>query len=378
MTEEAKDQVTEAKPGEQSEEKQLSMDEHFDKGWDELELVTAQENAAKAKPKEEAKPAKEKIETGDSTSKPYKTIKHQGKMVPVATEAEYDTLASQGLDYTKKTQGLADDRRAAEKEVQKKADNLADEVAKVGAQLDKLIAAGVLPEKVGASIKAKVATAEETVDDAGKVDEEDKAIYAEFQIDPANAYPHEKKTVKAIAEMRKELQQLRIERATEVVEQAVAAERENFPYEDIKDDQGEDLTKKQLWAAVVAKKQMAGVANPDVKTIVGWAREAVRDLHDKQRNGKPAEITDDMDPAEFMKKFPKLAQTLKVTAGAQAIEEAEAEKAKVPPSLKTAARPADLTRKTKADAGQHKSCHDYIDEGFAKLDPETIRSLTGG
>lgn len=369
----SEDQAT----GQSTTEKPLSLDESFNKGWDELELVTEQERAAKVKPAEETKPA-EKIDTGgDSTSKkPFKVLKVQGKELAVATEAEYDALASKGADYTRKTQALADDRRGAEAEVKKEEDRLAAASARMETFLQKLIDKGYVPEKVGAAAKAKVATAEEAVDDAGKVDEDDKAIYAEFQIDPANAYPHEKKTVKAIAEMRKELQQLRLERATEIVEKATAEERENFPYDDIKDDQGEDLTKKQLWALVVAKKQLSGIEKPDIKMITGWAREAVRDLHDKQRNGKPAEITDDMDPAEFMKKFPKLAQTLKVTVGAKAIEENDAERAKVPPSIKAATRPADLTRKPKADAGQRKSLDDYVDAGFE--DPETIKALTGG
>jgi len=372
----AEDQVADPKAGEQSQEKALSLDEQYDKGWEEVELATAQEKAAKAKPKEEAKAAEKTETTGDSTSKPYKVLRVGGKEIPVATEEEFIALAQKGADYTKKTQALADDRRGAEAEVKKEEDRLASAASRMEDLLNKLIAKGYVPEKVGAAIKANVAAAEETVDVEGKVDEEDKAIYAEFQIDPANAYPHEKKTVKAIAEMRKELQQLRLERATETAEKAIAEERENFPYDDIKDDQGEDLTKKQLWALVVAKKQLSGIEKPDIKMITGWAREAVRDLHDKQRTGKPAEITDDMDPAEFMKKFPKLAQTLKVTVGAKAIEENDAEKAKVPPSIKAATRPADLTRKPKADAGQRKSLDDFLDAGFN--DPETIKALTGG
>jgi hypothetical protein len=374
----AEDQVAEPKAGEQSLEKSPSLDEQFSRGWEQVEIATEQENAAKAKPKEEAKAA-EKKEPGDSTSKPYKVLKVGGKEIPVATEEEFIALAQKGADYTKKTQALADDRRGAEAEVKKEEDRLAAASTRMETLLQKIIDKGYVPEKVGAAVKAKVAAAGEAVDDAGKVDEDDKAIYEEFQIDPANAYPHEKKTVKAIAEMRKELQQLRLERATETAEKAIAEERENFPYDDIKDDQGEDLTKKQLWALVVAKKQLSGIEKPDIKMITGWAREAVRDLHDKQRNGKPAEISDDMDLAEFiefMKKFPKLAQTLKVTVGAKAIEENEAEKAKVPPSIKGATRPADLTRKPKADAGQRKSLDDYLDEGFK--DPETIKALTGG
>lgn len=374
MTEQA-DQVAEAKPGEQSQGKILGLDEQFDKGWEQVELATGQENAAKAKPAGDAKPA-EKKETGDLTSKPYKVLKVGGKEIPVANEEELIALAQKGADYTKKTQALADDRRAAEKEVQTKADRLADEVAKVGDQLDKLMKAGILPEKIGAAIKAKATEAQETVDDAGKADEEEKAIFTEFQIDPTSAYPHEKKIVKELVELRNFVREYRVEKATEVVQRAASEERENFPYEDIKNDQGEDLTEKEKWAIVVAKRQAAGIEKPDVKTISGWAREAVRELHDKQKNSKPSEIVDDMDPAEFMKKFPKLAASLKVTVGAKAIEENDAEKAKIPPSLKATIRPADLAKKTKADAGQHKSFEDFLEAGFK--DPETIKALTGG
>ena len=101
-------------------EKTLGLDEQFDKGWEEVELLTQQEQAAKAKPAEEAK-VETKKEAGTDTAKPFKVLKVGGKDVPVQTEDELVALAQKGYDYTRKTQLLADDRRAAEGEIKTKA-----------------------------------------------------------------------------------------------------------------------------------------------------------------------------------------------------------------------------------------------------------------
>jgi hypothetical protein len=164
-----------------------------------------------------------------------------------------------------------------------------------------------------------------------------------------------------------------------VLQKAIEEERENFPFDDIKDDQGTDLTRKQLGAILRQKRQDSGVEKPTVEQATTWAREAVRELHDLQRKSTPSAISDDMDPAEFAKKFPKLAAGLKGSQPAAASKAEDAQAAdKLPPTIKPTARPSDLTRRPRVDRGDRKSCDDYLEEGFK--DPETLRALgiTGG
>lgn len=373
-----KDQVAGQAAGEQSPEKPLSLDEQYDKGWEQVELLTSQENEAKAKakPKEKAPEeaaAGEKKEPGDSTVKPFRVLKVGGKDVPVATEEELNALAMKGLDYTKKTQALADDRRGAEAELKAKAEGLEGQAARMNELLDRLVAAGIVPEKVAAAKKASAEAAGDVAATEDKVGEEDEAIFKEFQMDPANAYPHEKSIVRTLAELRREVQEIRLERAKVILDQAIAEERENFPFENVVDDQGVDLTKKQFGALMTQKRMAAGIEKPTVDQMAKWAKESVRELHDLQRKPSGGEISDDMDPEEFAKKHPKLANALKTGAAAAAVEEADAARAKLPPSIKVAPKPSDLTRRTKADPGKRKSLDEFLEEGFN--DPETIKAL---
>lgn len=376
MSPETKDQVAGTSAEGQSKDAPLGLDEQFDKGWEQVELLTSEESKAKGKPAGEPK-AIEKKEPGEPAQKaPYKVLKVGGKEIPVQTEEEFIALAQKGADYTKKTQALADDRRTAEGELKTKSDGLESQAARMNELLDRLVAAGIVPEKVAAAKKAAAAEAGDAAETEGKVSDGDAAIFKEFEMDPANAYPHEKNIVRSLAELRRDLQDIRLERATEVVEKAIAEERENFPFDDIKDDQGVDLTRKQFGAMMSLKRQAAGIQKPTVDQVATWARETVREFHDLQKKGNAGDISDDMDPKEFAKRFPKLAASVKTEAGARAIEEAEDAKAKLPPTIKPTPRPSDLTRRQKVDTGGRKSFDDWLNEGFS--DPDTIKALSGG
>lgn len=359
------DQVPAAAP-EQS-EKPLTMDEQFDRGWEQVELITEQERKATAKPATPAPSAPPKDE-GDSTSKPYRVLKVGGKEISVGSEEELIALAQKGADYTKKTQALADERRDAEAKLKTETDTLASQAARMNELLDKLVAAGIVPEKIGAAHKQEPGAATPSEDKAA---DEDAAIYQEFQMDPLNAYPHEKKIVQTIASMRKELDSFKIARATDIVDAAIAEERENFPYDDIVDDHGQEVTKRQLSTIILGKKQMSGIDRPDIGQIEKWAREAVRELHQSQSLKSSASITDDMDPADFAKKFPSLASKIKGLGA----EDAQATRESVPPSIRPAQRPTDLRAKPKTVTGG-KSLDDFLNEGFS--DPDIIKAFTRG
>lgn len=106
---------------EKSEERVLPKEKPFSgsKMLKHLAQIEAEEELSK--PKEEVKeevekPAPEKkAEKQAKETKPFKTLKRKGEEVSVQTEKEYDKLASQGLDYTKKRQEDSDDRRSWEK-----------------------------------------------------------------------------------------------------------------------------------------------------------------------------------------------------------------------------------------------------------------------
>jgi len=368
MTE--KDQAAKAEAEGQSEEKE-TLDSLYDKGWEQVELLTQNERAAAAKPEEEAGGEKKTGEEAPPPTKPFKVLKVQGKEIPVMTEAEYETLAMKGLDYTKKTQSLADDRRAAESEFKSKEGELGAQIAKANELLDRMIASGIIPANVGKAAKKAAAEAgEEAAEGEGTPTDEDAAVFKRFGLDPQNAYPHEKAMVRSLSELESEIQQIRLERAQAKVDQAIAEERENFPYEDVKNDQGEDLTQQQITAMVMRRKQASGLSKPTVDQVVGWAREAVRELHDIQRKGAASDINDDTDPLEFAKRYPKLAKALR---GNGSEGEGQATKrADVPPAVKPSPRASDLTRK-KAVSPSGKSMEDYLEAGFA--DPDIIKAL---
>jgi len=354
-------------------EKTLGLDEQFDKGWEEVELLTQQEQAAKAKPAEEAK-VETKKEAGTDTAKPFKVLKVGGKDVPVQTEDELVALAQKGYDYTRKTQLLADDRRAAEGEIKTKAEGLETKAEQMNKLLDRMVELKIIPEKLSEAKKAAAVEAGEEAEASGETSEEDVEVFKRFGIDPANAYPHEKNMARSIAALERFVQESKLKDAQAVVDKAIAEERDNFPFDDVQNDKGEDLTQNQITSIVVRKRQQSGIAKPPIDQIATWAREAVRELHDIQRKSTTGAVSDDMDPAEFAKAHPKLAAALKGNGAASAGAE-ETAKTKLPPSVKPAPRASDLTRK-KADAGERKSMDDYLNEGFS--DPDIVKALTGG
>jgi hypothetical protein len=205
---EPKDQ---AKPGDlakQSRDEKRLTDGRWDKAFDEIELVgnDIEDLAAKAKTTVD-KPAEKKEPPEDKSApekKPFKILKVQGKEIPVATEEEYEALASKGLDYTKKTQQLAEDRRAAETELTTESRRLADEAKKFNDRLDELVKLKALPKEM-------LEKTAEAIRDAGKeTDTDDEAaVYKEFDLDPKYAQPFEVKAVKEIARQRKELAEIK-------------------------------------------------------------------------------------------------------------------------------------------------------------------------
>ena len=373
-----KDQPAADDAGE-SKEPVLTMHERIDKGFEEIDLLTEQENAAKAKA--DGQPAGEKKdEPGGPAQKPYKILKVQGKEIPVKDEAEYDALAQKGLDYTKKTQTLAEDRRGAEAEAKKEADRLADAAEAMNEKIERLIASGVLP---------RTFTKDKPKDDKpagepkaeGEISAELAEVYARFQLDPANAYPHEKKLVEAQFALERRLmaiedrdKQATQQRANALVEETIAEERKAYPFDDIRDDQGNDVTRERLKAIIATKMTISGVERPTADQMVGWIKESVHDIHVSQKGNGAPPVSDDADPEEFAKTHPGLVKKLQEAAVAKAL----AERTKHPPTLTPGKREFDPAKKQgpKAGAEGSKSFEEYLDRGFK--DPDVLKALSGG
>lgn len=389
-----KDQVIEPQHG----PKQSQFDEKYDKGWKAVEEMTAAENAAAAKKatpvaaddecpecdeaeKERRRAAKKSKETSTPGQKPFKVLKVQGKDLEIMTEAEYDALASKGADYTKKTQALSEDRKAAEAEIKGKVEAVEAQSAKMNALIQKLVDAKLLPE--GATAEEKKEQVAEVA--GGPADKSE--IYAQFEIDPNYAQPAEKKMVEAIYSMRKDMDDLktfvgqaRTEKVQSLIDGIVAEERKKFPFEEITNDQGQNLTAMQFRAIVQAKREALGLTDGKeipADQVISIVRDAVKEVHLLQQKSKDSaglEFSDSMSEDDFVAKHPELAQRLKTKFGAEAVVESDTKKSKVPPTL-TPVSKGQETKPGKGAEPARKSFADYLEAGFK--DPETLKAISG-
>lgn len=361
-----KDQVQGQKAGEQSKEKPESFSDRFDRGWDQVELLTKQESEAKAQ-----KPAAtEPIQDGDKSNSdkvPFKVLKVQGKDVPVYSEEELIELAQKGSDYTKKTQTLAEEKRAAEAALKEEEKKLADAATDLNKTLDQMMK---LKEE------RKSVDSPDVPKDNTEIPPVEASIYADYGIDPKYAQPHEIKIVKDLAEVKAQMRSIQQERATAEINKIIAKERETYPYEDVVDDQGQNITESQIASIVTAKRTAAERAKENLDPAK-WLKEAVREVHiAQQKTRESLSVSDGMDPDSFVLKYPDLAAKLKAKFGAVE-QQASQQKSIIPPALPATKRDGvPTTMKKKAVAPGGKSLNDWLDEGFN--DPETIKALTGG
>ena len=396
------DQVQSREGEEQSEEKTMTLDERFDKGWEQLEELTATEHAAKPKKKEAAAETEkgegekkdapaEKKDASTSDKKPYKVLKVRGETIPVFSkeelveklletvedDQEVVDLAQMRIDYRKKTQDLAKERRQAESEIQSRTDKLTEHSAKLEQLLDTLVKNKVI----------RKADAEDGSQGEEELDEERAKIYEEFKIDPATALPHEKQIVSEVAANRKKLTDLeamvnedRQARVGEYFDKIIREEREKHPYEDILDDQGQNLTLKKFESIIMEKKKEAEDLGekPTRGDYDKWIRGAVKEVSEAQAQKKadePPALNDDMDPSEFMEKFPGLSGKLQEAMTEKALAEAAEKKKKLPPTIDARSRSIDTKKPPKARK-EGESLDDLIDRGFE--DPEVLAAFNLG
>ncbi len=371
----------------QSKTPEVSYADGFDSKWKE-HMEVAEEGAAEtagAKPAE-VKPepcpgcdkakAEEAKAKADAERKPYKILKVQGKDVPVYSEQELIDMAQMGVDYTKKRQADADEKRKWEGEYEGKHRELSDLAEKYEKMLSVL--------KPGERIPGT----EQTFKPAEPVSA--KSIYAEYGIDPEYADGFQKKMIDDQVAMREKvaayetkLQQVEAftnaivlkETATNLGK-VIKEERDKFPIDEIMSEDGsENLTQKQFASMILAKNEQARSQGKKLD-LAEASREVVRDIHFMQSKSKTVaapDISNELTPDQFAAKYPDLYKKVAEKVTGKAVAEYVETKENLPPSLDSRKHEVDLS---KVETNKKlETLSDHIDAGF---DSPEMRALFSG
>jgi len=310
------------------------------------------EKAAALAAQKAAKPA-EKVDD----RKPYKVLKVQGKDVPVYSEEELMALAMKGMDYTVKTQGVAEEKRQVQAEKSEFAKTIDQKFAELMERLNK-----------GAPDAKKEAPKAEIVP-------EEKSVEEEFGIDPELADPWAMKLAGEVKSMRKNnanlektVQFFLLDKIVGTLQESITNATKDFPISDIVDPEtGKNLTQAHFVSLLKTKLESPENKNKPLPEI---AKEAVKELHMSQKMTSDATtekvkgdaVSEDMNIEEFKAKYPKLFGKL----SDQTVAEYLAAKDKVPPTLKS--KGAEIDAKSKPGAVDSDNVGDYIDAAFQDED----------
>ena len=374
----------------QSKTPEVSYADGFDSKWAEM-MDVAKEGAAETA---EAKPAEAKVEPppcpgcdkakaeeakakADAERKPYKILKVQGKDVPVYSEQELIDMAQMGVDYTKKRQSDADEKRKWEGEYEGKHRELSDLAEKYEKMLSVL--------KPGERIPGT----EQTFKPAEQVSA--KSIYAEYGIDPEYADGFQKKMIDDQVAMREKvaayetkLQQVEAFTNAMVLKETatnlgkvIKEERDKFPIDEIMSEDGtENLTQKQFASLILAKNERAKAEGKKLD-LAEASREVVRDIHFMQSKSKTIaapDISNELTPDQFAAKYPDLYKKVAEKVTGKAVAEYVETKENLPPSLDSRKHEVDLS---KVETNKKlETLSDHIDAGFNS--PEMRALFSGG
>ena len=308
--------------------------ENWEKG-----LEPVEEESAKPEPAEEECPSCEKAQRAKEAAekakaegkKPYKVLKVQGKEVPVESEEELIKLAQMGVDYTKKTQGVSDERK---------------EMLGMKSQFQ------AMSEKIESLVQNFGKPSPAAKEEAKPVTE--KTVFEEYNLDPELADESQKLMVTDLRSLKKERAELRgkIDKLEEMskmlltkellgmVQNTVKETIKDFPVDDIQDEHGRSLTQAQFTSLLTQKAQ----ANQD-KPLDELARETIMELHEAQIRAKESatqgeSIAEDADIEEFKAKHPKLFDRI----AEKGVADHLATRKDVPPTLR--GRGAEVSPKT--------------------------------
>jgi hypothetical protein len=329
--------------------------EVFDKGAEgsaPAKKAEADENCPTCEKDRLAKEAAEKAKA----KPPYKVLKVQGKEVPVESEEEFLALAQKGLDYTKKTQGVADERK---------------ELLGMKSQFQ------AMSERIESLVQNFGKAPQSPIPDAPK----EKTAFEEYNLDPELADDWQKRMVTEAHELKKERSELRgkIDKLEEMskmlltkellgmVQNTVKDTIKDFPVDDIQDENGRSLTQAQFTSLLTQKAQ----AEPN-KPIDELAKETIMELHESQIRSKDSAtekmqgqlVTEDMSPEEFKAKYPKLFAKVSEVG----LAEQQAAKDQLPPTLKSRATGVEVSPDKKEAKGAANSIEEALEA--ALKDPE--------
>ncbi len=305
-----------------------------------------------------------------------KPLKNKDKIIWVENLKEMTELAHQGADYTQKRQVDADDKKRWEGEFTTKADELNKLGTQFNAIYDKL--------KDKETLKPEDKKPLEPVTEA--------QVYEKYGLDEDLIEPYQKKlitditglenSVKTMGEKNQELtnavQVVMLNEAFKRVAEVVKKAREEYPFEEITNEQGENLTAKQFIGLLSAKANLPENKAKN-RSLPELAAETVKEIHLMQQKGlegkaAQAQVNDSMTPEEFKGKFPELFKKLVGPERDKAVADYEAEQSGTPPSLEPKETEVDLSKKTRKE--KITSLADAIKEGFK--DPEIKAGLTLG
>ncbi len=289
-------------------------------------------------------------------------IKRGDKIEWINTAKEYHDRASQQIDYTKKTQVIAEDK----KELDEKQTQMLEMMSNIY---------GVM-EKEGKTKPKEVA---ETIEGPKEVDPKD--VFERWNIDEELADDSEKRMVTAFVDQENKYNKMEamVKKHGDAVkfmtlremgnEVKVAADkaREEFPIKSIIDKEtNEDLTKKQFIATLITKVDSEeGKKRPFAEMVT----ETIKEIHHIQQQQKEEfaaeQVTDETSIEDLKTKHPALYEKMVKAIKPSAVAEHEEEIANLPPSLNHVDKDMDTLKTSKK--GKIASVESAIDEGFKDM-----------
>jgi hypothetical protein len=337
----------------------------FQKGMeklDEVEVQGAKKSDDDCPGCDKEKRAREAEAKGTAEKKPpYAIIKVDGRDYAVESEAEMRELASKGMNYTRKTQALADEKRSVEKlpvDLQASIKRF-DELA---ARLESGLATGT---RAAASAKIEEPPAK------------DVSLEEEFGYEPDIVDPHVPKMAAMLRTTNKKLALLEesnklffLDKVVNTINGTISQAVKTFPIENIKDENGKSVTWDQFVGTF--KNMLEDPAN-NKKSIPEMATEAVRMVHLSQKTlrertaeeAKSDAVSDDIPLDELRAKHPKLFERI----SDQAVAEHAAKAGELPPSPKSRGTEA-TAQKVERHPAEGRKLRDRLDDAFN--DPEVI------
>lgn len=351
-----------------------SYSDGFDSKWAEMMSVGKEEPKSSPDSATDVKPAEQKEEPCPGCDKkkaeqeaqktPYKILKVQGKEVPVYSEQELVDMAQMGVDYTRKRQADAEDRRKWEGEYEGKHRELTD----LAEKYEKLLSVIKPGERIPGT--------EQTFTPAQPVSK--KTVYEEYGIDPDYADDFQKKIVNDQVAMREKvaayetkLQQVEAFTNAMVLKETatnlgkiIKEEREKFPIDEIMSEDGsENLTQKQFATMILAKNEQAR-AEGRKTDLATMAREVVRDIHymqSKSKTNAAPDISNELSPEQFAAKYPDLFRKIAEKVQGKAVAEYVEQKENLPPSLESRRKEVDIS---KINSRKPETTEEWLDAGF--------------